>query len=65
MSKMSGFLFETHRGSPTLKFLNVLGVLGVLAVLNVLNVLNELNKPMHVSLACWVQMPKTKIIVAL
>ena len=34
---MSGFLYENHRGSPTLTLLNVLGVLGVLNVLNVLN----------------------------
>ena len=36
--KMSCFLYENHRGSPTLILLNVLGVLGVLNVLNVLNV---------------------------
>ena len=35
--KMSRFLCENHRGSPTLTLLNKLGVLGVLGVLNVLN----------------------------
>ena len=47
---MSCFLYENHRGSPTLTLLNVLGVLGVL---NVLNVLDVLNMPMDASLACW------------
>ena len=54
--KMSSFLYENHRGSPTLTLLNVLGVLGVLPVLNmlnVLNVLNVLNMPMDASLGCW------------
>ena len=37
---MSCFLYENHRGSPTLILLNVLGVLHVLNVLNVLYVLN-------------------------
>ena len=32
--KMSRFLYENHRGSPTLTLLNVLGVLSVLNVLN-------------------------------
>jgi len=41
--KMSCFLYENHRGSPTLILLNVLGVLGVLGVLNVLHVLHVLN----------------------
>ena len=53
---MSCFLYENHRGSPTLTLLNVLGVLGVLGVLymlNVLYVLNVLNMPMDASLACW------------
>ena len=35
---MSRFLYENHRGSPTLILLNVLGVLGVLYVPNVLHV---------------------------
>ena len=48
--KMSCFLYENHRGSPTLTLLNVLGVLGVLNVLNVLK--NVLNIPMYPSLAC-------------
>ena len=47
---MSRFLYENHRGSPTLTLLNVLGVLGVL---NVLNVVHVLNMPMDASLACW------------
>ena len=47
---MSCFLFENHRGSPTLTLLNVLSVLGVL---NVLVVLNVLNMPMDASLASW------------
>ena len=47
---MSGFLYENHRGSPTL---TLLGVLGVLDVLNVLHVLNVLNMLMDASLACW------------
>ena len=47
---MSRFLYENHRGSPTLTFLNVLGVLHVLHVLYVLHVLNM---PMDASLACW------------
>ena len=51
--KMSRFLSENHRGSPTLTLLNALGVLGMLNVLNVLNVLNLLNMPMDASLACW------------
>ena len=62
--KMSCFLYENHRGSPTLTLLNVLGVLGVLNVLNAPNVLNMLNvlhvfhvlhvinMPMDASLAC-------------
>ena len=53
---MSRFLYENHRGSPTLTLLNVFGVLGVLNVLNLLNVLNVLhvlNMPMDASLACW------------
>jgi len=56
---MSRFLYENHRGSPTLTFLNVLGVLGVLNVLHVLHVLgvlhvlHVLNIPMDASLACW------------
>ena len=41
--KMSCFLYENHRGSPTLTLLNVLGVLGVLNVVNVLNLLNALH----------------------
>ena len=58
---MSRFLYENHRGSPTLTLLNVLGVLGVL------NVLNVLNMPMDASLACWalfskkVQRNQTKV----
>ena len=44
---MSHFLYENHRGSPTLTLLNVLGVLGVL------NVLNVLYMPMDAPLACW------------
>ena len=60
--KMSRFLYENHRGGPTLTLLNVLGVLGVLNVLNVLyelnvlhvlHVLNMLNMLMDTSLACW------------
>ena len=57
--KMGGFLYENHRGSPTLTLLNVLGVLGVpnvlnmLNVLNVLHVINVLNMPMDASLTCW------------
>ena len=47
---MSGFLYESHRGSPTLTLLNVLSVLGVLVVLVVLNVLDM---PMDASLASW------------
>ena len=59
---MSRFLYENHRGSPTLTLLNVLGVLGVLGLLNVLHVLHMLhvlhvlqvlNMPMDASLACW------------
>ena len=56
---MSRFLYENHRGSPSLTLLNVLGVPGVLNVLNVLgvlnmlNVLHMLNMPMDASLACW------------
>ncbi len=56
---MSRFLYENHRGSPTLTLLNVLGVLGVLNaqhvlnVLYVLNVLHVLNILMDASLACW------------
>ena len=38
--KMSCYLYENHRGSPTLTMLNVLGVLGVLNVLHVLHVLH-------------------------
>ena len=37
---MSRFLYENHRGSPTLILLNVLDVLGVLNVLHVLHVLH-------------------------
>ena len=44
---MSRLLYENHRGSPTLTFLNVLGVL------NVLHELHVLNMPMDASLACW------------
>ena len=53
---MSRFLYENHRGSPTLTLLNVFGVLGVLNalhVLNVLYVLHMLNMLMDASLACW------------
>ena len=56
---MSRFLYENHRGSPTLTLLNVLGVLGVLNALHVLNVLyvvhvvHVLNMLMDASLACW------------
>ena len=56
---MSHFLYEKHRGSPTLTLLNVLGVLGVLNALHVLHmlyvlhVLHVLNMPMDASLACW------------
>ena len=35
---MSCFIYENHRGSPTLILLNVLGVLGALIVPNVLHV---------------------------
>ena len=34
---MSRFLYENHRGGPSLTLLNMLGVLGVLHVLHVLN----------------------------
>ena len=37
---MSQFLYEKHRGSPTLILLNVVGVLYVLYVLHVLHVLH-------------------------
>ena len=47
---MSLFIYDNHRGSPTLILLNVLGVLNVL---NVLHVLDVLNMPMDASLACW------------
>ena len=56
---MSRFLYENHRGSPTLILLNVLGVMDVLNVLNALHVLNVLhvlhvlNMLMDASLACW------------
>ena len=40
---MSRFLYENHRGSPTLTLPNVLGVMGLLYVINVLNVLHMLN----------------------
>ena len=40
---MSRFLYENHRGSPTLTFLNVLGVLNVLHVLHLLHVLHVLH----------------------
>ena len=56
---MSCFLYENHRGSPTLTLLNVFGAMDVLNVLNVLNVLHVLhvlhmlNMPMDASLACW------------
>ena len=53
MPKMSRFLYEDHRGSPTLTLLNVLSVLGVINMLNVLVVLNVLNMPMDASLASW------------
>ena len=36
-SEMSRFLYENHRGGPSLTLLNMLGVLGVLHVLHVLN----------------------------
>ena len=42
---MSHFLYENHRGSPTLTLLNVFGVLGVLNVLDVLNMLIVLSAP--------------------
>ena len=45
--KMSRFLYENHRGSPTLTLLNVLGVLGVLNML------------MDASSACWALFLKT------
>ena len=48
---MNRFLYENHRGSPTLTLLNGLGVLGMLNVLNVLNVLHVLNMPMDTLLA--------------
>ena len=54
--KMSSFLYENHRGSPTLTLLNLLGMLGVLnvlKVLKVLHVLHVLTMPMDASLACW------------
>ena len=56
---MGRFLYENHRGSPTLTLLNVLGVLGMLNVLIVLNLLDLLhllhllNMLMDASLACW------------
>ena len=53
---MSRFLYENHRGSPTMTLLNVLGVLGVLnglCVLHVLHVLHVLDMLMDASLACW------------
>ena len=53
---MSRFLYENHRGSPTLTLLNLLGVLNALHVLNVLyvlHVLHVLNMLMDASLACW------------
>ena len=50
---MGRFLFENHRGSPTLTLLTVLGVLGVLNVFHVLHVLHVLNTRMDASLACW------------
>ena len=53
MPKMSQFLYENQRGSPTVTLLNVLGVVNVLHVLHVLHVLNILNMPMDTSLACW------------
>ena len=53
MPKMDNFLYENHRGSPTLTWLEVLNVLNVLNMLNVLNVLNVLNMPKDVSLAYW------------
>ena len=53
MLKMSSFLHENHRGSPTLTLLNVLSVLGMLNVLNVLVVLNVLSMPIDASLASW------------
>ena len=66
--KMSGFLYENHRGSPTLTSLNVLGVLGVLNklnvlyVLHVLHVLHVLNMLMDASLACWALLEDNSII---
>ncbi len=59
MPKGSRFLYENHRGSPSLILLNVLGVLnvlnllGVLNVLNVLHVLHALNMPRDASMAYW------------
>ena len=47
---MIRFLYENHRGSPTLTLLNVLGVLNVP---NVLHVRHVLHMPMDASLACW------------
>ena len=47
---MSRFLYENHRGSPTL---TLLGVLGVLNALNVRHVLHVLNMLMDASLVCW------------
>ena len=38
--KISSFLYENHRGCPTLTLLNVRGVLGVLNVLYALHVLH-------------------------
>ena len=40
---MSCYLYENHRGSPTLILLNVLGVLNVLNKFHVLHVLNVLH----------------------
>ena len=48
MPKMDNFLYENHRGSPTLTLLKVLNVLNVLNELNVLN-----NMPKDPLLACW------------
>ncbi len=63
MPKMSGFIHENHRGSPTLTLLNVFGVLGVLNVLNVLYVLNVRNTPMDASLACWALLYYTLLFI--
>ena len=55
MPKINDFLYENHRGGPTLTLLNAFGVLGVLNVLNVLNVPNmpnvQVNMPRDALLA--------------